>query len=225
MDLKGNSVLADKSKLCAVLEDLSPQLMEEREFIEKVYSNPVGTLFFKASEAKGAEKKSYLTEIDFYLEEQNGYNEKWRKRLFLYFHELFLDTAVTPAVSKVSEQTAMQDDLFSNKVHFMILNRCIVDGKIEKVQHKKECAAGDVITGEQISKELPAAPIFKVLYNERLKKIGIKNLTDYEWEIVSGNYVHTKCMPGQVQVLEKEMMVRIKPRIAQLYVTAVQLQK
>lgn len=91
-------------------------------------------------------------------------------------------------------------------------------------EDKKELKAyvADEITGEQISKHLPKGILFKVLYNKNIHKFGIKNLSTDSWIIVHADKTNEECMPGQVQVLEEEMMIRIIPKTAQLNVIEIQ---
>ena len=79
----------------------------------------------------------------------------------------------------------------------------------------------DIATGSSISKNLSSGNLFKVLYNKRIQKIGLKNISSESWTIVYADGHKEKCVSGQVVVLEKDMRVRIVPKTAQLNVLEV----
>lgn len=76
----------------------------------------------------------------------------------------------------------------------------------------------DIATGSLISKNLSSGNLFKVLYNKKIQKIGLKNISSEPWTIVYADGRKEKCVSGQVVVLEKDMKVRIIPKTAQLNV-------
>lgn len=79
----------------------------------------------------------------------------------------------------------------------------------------------DVATGSSISKNLPSGNLFKVLYNKKIQKVGLKNISSEPWIIVYADGHKEKCISGQVVVLEKDVKVRIIPKTAQLNVLEV----
>ena len=79
----------------------------------------------------------------------------------------------------------------------------------------------DIATGSSISKNLSSGNLFKVLYNKKIQKIGLKNISSEPWTIVYADGRKEKCVSGQVVVLEKDMKVRIIPKTAQLNVLEV----
>ena len=79
----------------------------------------------------------------------------------------------------------------------------------------------DIATGSSISKNLPSGNLFKVLYNKKIQKMGLKNISSEPWTIVYVDGRKEKCVSGQVVVLEKDMKVRIIPKTAQLNVIEV----
>lgn len=89
---------------------------------------------------------------------------------------------------------------------------------------KKELEAyvADEVSGAQISKHLPPGLFSKILYNKSIHKLGIKNLSTAPWAIVCADKSKKECAPGQVQILEKGMMIRIIPKTAQLNVIEIQ---
>lgn len=79
----------------------------------------------------------------------------------------------------------------------------------------------DVATGSSISQNLSSGNLFKVLYNKKIQKIGLMNISSEPWTIVYADGRKEKCVSGQVVVLEKDMKVRIIPKTAQLNVLEV----
>ena len=91
-----------------------------------------------------------------------------------------------------------------------------------EAKREVEVYVADIVTADKLSKNLASGNVFKVLYNKKEKKLGIKNLTSISWVIVHADQTKEKCEPGQVQVLEKGMMVRIIPKTAQLNIIDLQ---
>lgn len=102
-----------------------------------------------------------------------------------------------------------------HKVVFKVLSA----GEVKK---ELEAYVSDEISGAQVSKHLPPGMLFKIMYNKSIQKLGIKNLSASPWTIVCADKSKKECAPGQVQILEKGMMVRIIPKTAQLNVMEVQ---
>lgn len=208
--LKGYQILEDKNRLCTVLEDLSPDLPGERKFIDKVYSDGVGKIFFQACMAEDSDKKMHLKEADTYLEEENGFNEKWRKRLLFYF-----ESAVLGDSAGSRESSGQQPAGRVHKAAFRILS-------MGEEKRDEEFLVGHVVSGSTISKNLGPGPLFKLLYHKQSRQVGIKNMSESDWTIVGPGTVKKLCKPREVQPLEAGMMIRIKARIAQMNVFSVQ---
>ncbi|MFI3326774.1 MAG: protein kinase [Clostridia bacterium] len=99
-----------------------------------------------------------------------------------------------------------------HKVLFLVLSA-------NEAKRKIEVYVGDNLSAEQISKNLNnRGALFKILYNNKLQKIGIKNLSQSSWTIIHSNKTKEKCEPGHIHVLETGMMIRIIPKVAQLNV-------
>ena len=82
----GTPILKDKEYLCVILEDLSPELSEELEFIRKIYNDEVGKFFYEAIiEDKNEIKSTLLKDADRYLDLENGRNPIWREKLISFF--------------------------------------------------------------------------------------------------------------------------------------------
>ena len=75
---------------------------------------------------------------------------------------------------------------------------------------------GDQRKGNEISRSLPADDLFRILYSKKEKKTGMRNLSKAPWTVVLPDKTKTVCNPGDVQPLEKGMMIRIIPRTAQI---------
>lgn len=107
--VKGYRILEDKDALCVILEDLSPDLYKEREFIDKVYNNGVGKIILNACLSDSSKKHEYLKEADAYLSEENGLNEEWRRQLLSYFEAVVQGgVAVSFNTSTLMQQTVQK---------------------------------------------------------------------------------------------------------------------
>lgn len=118
-------------------------------------------------------------------------------------------------VVKTTVNSSAGSRTHKHKVIFKVLNR---NGN--KSTDKRELSAyvADEITGEQISEHLPKGALFKILYSKNIHKMGIQNLSANSWVIVHPDGSKKECASGQIQVLEKQMMIRIIPKIVQLNV-------
>lgn len=85
-----------------------------------------------------------------------------------------------------------------------------------------ETSVADVISSGMISRNLPSGDLFQILYNKKIQKVGIKNLTALPWTIIHADKTREECGPGQVQALETQMMIRIIPKTVQLNVIEIQ---
>lgn len=115
----------------------------------------------------------------------------------------------TTTSTKATQQSGTTTSSHKHKVQMKVLSA----GEAKK---EIEVYVADVVPADKISKNLPSGKLFKILYNKKEKKIGIKNLSTITWIIVHADQTKEKCEPGKVQVLEREMMIRIIPKIAQL---------
>lgn len=75
---------------------------------------------------------------------------------------------------------------------------------------------GDVVRDDDLSKHLPSGSIFKILYNIKNGKMGIKNLSDLTWKIAYANNTRITRRPGEIAVLESGMKIAIITKISQL---------
>ena len=86
IQIRGATILKNKSELCIIIEDLSPDLHEQLEFIRRVYNDQVGRILYEAFAAKSSEEKNkYVRDADRFLDKENGRNSEWRERILSYF--------------------------------------------------------------------------------------------------------------------------------------------
>jgi hypothetical protein len=86
IQIRGATILKSKSELCIIIEDLSPDLHEQLEFIHRVYNDQVGGILYEAFAAKSSEEKNkYVRDADRFLDKENGRNSEWRERILSYF--------------------------------------------------------------------------------------------------------------------------------------------
>ena len=92
ISLKGIEILKSSHRFYDVLEDLSPQLVEDLSFIRRAYSDQLGELVYAAVIAGKSTKDSRVSEIFNYLKNEEGRDEKWTNRLLKCFHESIYNT-------------------------------------------------------------------------------------------------------------------------------------
>lgn len=88
--LMGPEILENTRDFSNILEDLAPELSDERKFIAKIYSDDVGKLLAGTYRADISARREHIREIDIFLDNENGINESWRKRFLGYFNALFV---------------------------------------------------------------------------------------------------------------------------------------
>jgi len=102
IELLGQEVFLDKRVLVSLMEDLVPQLVDERDFLSKTYNNEIGQLLYQAYTE--SEKEKY-GEIDFYLSNKCGFNDDWRQIFLFIFSFVFSDTKIIFPDSAVNDKT------------------------------------------------------------------------------------------------------------------------
>lgn len=157
ISLKGHELLKDKKKLCVLLEDLSPELQEEIAFIEKLYSNSVGTIFFNATQAENSEKEQFMLEADRYLDNENGIRDDVRRRFLLYFE---------PAIMQ-------EQQIAYNTVHLKETNTAAQDPVV-----LKQFGAKNIV--EKFLPDEDAPVIEKFLPDEGEEVLAIENFVKKE---------------------------------------------
>ncbi len=118
-------------------------------------------------------------------------------------------------VSKQTTITNAQKQTHRHKVIFKVLSA-------GEPKRELEVYVADKLSGAQLSKHLPQTALLKILYNKNIHKLGIMNLSTNPWTIVCADRSQKVCSPGQVHILEREMMIRIIPKTAQLNVLDIQ---
>lgn len=219
VDLCGCKILGDKEFFCAVLEDLSPNLYEEREFIQKVYSNAVGKQLMEGYMATNMwRKQECLNEIEEYLEEE-GRNHNWKKRFIAYFSELILDQDITIEL----EEPPIREDSYekNKKLSSSVIFRVISNGE-EK--GNMEFYAGEMVIGKHISEKLNTDVLFKIMYNKPTKTIRLKNLSKSDWIIINADNTKSSCKVYSECDLKKEMIIYIREENVLLNVVDITIQ-
>jgi len=80
---------------------------------------------------------------------------------------------------------------------------------------------GELIYGVSVSKHLKPGPLFKIIYNKNSKTIGIKNMSNTSWIIVTDNNTKINCMPDDVVSIKAGYTIKIGKRIVQLDVLSI----
>lgn len=91
---KGDGILECKKYLCRILEDLAPDCVTERQWIESLYTEELGRILAKAAQVTFLEKPQYLREADAYLLNQTGLMEQRRKEFLEMFKEILVGHVV-----------------------------------------------------------------------------------------------------------------------------------
>ena len=88
ISMKGANILNDKKKFCLLLEDLVPNLIEDRKFIEMIYCDEFGKIFSEAMHATYKMREVYLREADKYLAEKCCFIEVRRHQFLGIFEKV-----------------------------------------------------------------------------------------------------------------------------------------
>lgn len=103
ISIKGADILKSSHRFCAIIEDLSPQLVEDISFIKKAYSDQLGELIYMAATANKINKETRVNEIKKYLKTEEGRDKKWVDRILKYFTKCIYDNEDSPL--KTSKKT------------------------------------------------------------------------------------------------------------------------
>lgn len=181
--------------------------------------------------------------------QHRGQTACW-KRLPQAVKDLFLKTFVTNlSEARAAERTSdvawrnVFESLEKNLIEcphckaktFSELNRCFecekpLPQKIRGVtflvlsagENKKQMslAVGAKVRGDKISKNLPSNDLIQIMYSERTKKIGARNLSQNVWTIKKADGTTLTCEPNKIITLEADTRIAIIPKVAQLNVIA-----
>lgn len=80
---------------------------------------------------------------------------------------------------------------------------------------------GEEIRGRRFSNYLSEEPILKLLFNKSTRQVGIKNMSDFDWNVVKANKISQVCQPNKVVPIEQGDMIKIINRVVQLNVISV----
>ena len=80
---------------------------------------------------------------------------------------------------------------------------------------------GEEIRGRRFSNCLSEEPILKLLFNKSTRQVGIKNMSDFNWNVVKANKISQVCQPNKVVPIEQGDMIKIINRVVQLNVISV----
>jgi len=102
-------------------------------------------------------------------------------------------------------------------------NRRVLFRVLNKDAEKKDLYinVGEEIRGRSFSEHLSEEPILKLLYNENTKQVGIKNMSNCDWNIVKSNNLTQICQPNKIVPIEQGDMVKIINRVVQLNVISI----
>lgn len=116
----------------------------------------------------------------------------------------------TPKNSSQSQKKAT----ISHSVKFLVLSKGEVDKNIT-------LSEGTKVRGSDVSKHLASEQLLEIIYNEKAKKIGAKNLSRSAWTVVKPDKSSVICEPSKIVTLEDGVKIRIIQKTAQLNVIGV----
>lgn len=136
------------------------------------------------------------------------------------FYEIEQNLLECPHCGKITFSEAGICFECSGKLKVNVHKHRVVFKVLSAGERKKEIETfvADVMQAKDVSKNLPSGELFKVLYNKKEQKVGIKNLSSLAWTVIYVDKTKVECRPRQVAVLETGMMIRIIPKIVQLNV-------
>lgn len=121
----------------------------------------------------------------------------------------------TPKNSPTSQKKSVTaPPKISHSVTFLVLSKGESDKNITLVEGKK-------IRGSELSKHLASEQLLEIVYNEKAKKIGAKNLSRSSWTVVKPDKSSVICEPSKIVTLEDGVKIRIIQKTAQLNVIGV----
>lgn len=85
LSTKGSDILCRKEVLYTLLEDMLPDHKEGRIFIQMIYTDEIGRILREAANVKYDTRERYYRELNMYLQEHNGLNERKREKFIKIF--------------------------------------------------------------------------------------------------------------------------------------------
>lgn len=89
LSIQSADVLKEKNTFCRMIEDLSPTLVDEISFINKIYDVELGKMLFDAYNSDSNHKEDTFEQIKTYLYNNQGLNEIWINKIKEYFSPIF----------------------------------------------------------------------------------------------------------------------------------------
>ena len=85
IELEGESIVKDPSRLCNMIEDISPYLKDEKEFLYKILTYSVGRELCEALLTKDSQSNEHILEARRILVNEEGRNDSCADKIFEYF--------------------------------------------------------------------------------------------------------------------------------------------
>lgn len=105
----GLQLLLDKDKLILILEDLVPYLQEDLVYIEKMFSVEVGRILFEKWNVS-AKSEYTFSDVELFLSENEGFNDKWIKKFISFFDGLDLGQYIKGSLLSEENNRQMKVD-------------------------------------------------------------------------------------------------------------------
>lgn len=89
VSVRGSRIVTRTDVFCALLDDLVPEQVENRQFIKMIYSDEIGRILYQISETPSGDSEKYYKELDKYLQEKCGLVEPFRRKFIQVFRVAF----------------------------------------------------------------------------------------------------------------------------------------
>lgn len=128
LSMRGIDILSRKEVLYTLLEDMLPEHKEDRNFIQMTYTDEIGRILKEAANANHDIRERYYRELNTYLHENNGLNEKKREKFINIFR-----TALRRKTVEVNKYKDYKDALRTLKKEFgPVLDKSVVQDFVDE---------------------------------------------------------------------------------------------
>jgi hypothetical protein len=86
---RGSRILSRNNIFCALLDDLVPEQVEERQFIKMIYSDEIGRILYHISETPSGDNEKLYEELDKHLQSKCRLIEPARRKFIQVFRDAF----------------------------------------------------------------------------------------------------------------------------------------
>lgn len=161
--LKGPKVFDDEDELLALIEDLSPTLKYEIDFIRKVYNAKIGKRLYSSCEVSVADKINEKQEVDKCLAEDYGLCDSWRECFFDCFDFVFTEE-VDMLVKRHEEIEERNRNKSIRATEPVVEPEPVVNEQEAAVESESVVEPEPVVAPEPVAEPEPANPPIEVKF-------------------------------------------------------------